>query len=80
MSLGVEVIQRGTVPCCECGKPHDAFHEIGSPMWGSWADPKDGHAYQRMSAEQVVAYYQAREAGRLAVDEHGDALRRLADA
>lgn len=80
MILGVEIVQRGTVPCLECGKPHDARHEIGSKFWGSWASPDDGHAYKKMSAEQVVGYYQAREAGRVAVHRYGDALEQLADS
>ena len=50
------VIERGIVCCRRCGAPHDKRYVLGSRTpWGthgvSWADPVDGHVYEKESAE-----------------------------
>lgn len=77
------LIERGKVPCLTCGKPHNlrrSQKQADRREWGTWAHPKDGHAYWRMSAEQICAYYTLvpKSAGAAIVDEYADDLRRLA--
>ena len=51
-----EIIERGTVPCLTCLRPHAARQLLKIV---SWADPEDLHSYRMMSAEQVVAFVRA---------------------
>jgi hypothetical protein len=51
-----QIIERGIVPCKKCFIPHDSKCIQVSPMMVNWM--RDGHAYQQMSAEELVVYIQ----------------------
>jgi hypothetical protein len=75
-----QLVEVGERPCERCGKPHNAYKVPDNPrMWGSWADLEDGHAYKPLFWEQMYRREVARNGGRLAVQEHADALRKLAE-
>lgn len=74
-----EPVERGERNCEECGKPHNSYRRQLGPYAASWADPEDGHPYRPESWEKLARRLLAREGRRLAIDEHADALRELAD-
>ena len=49
------VIQRSLRPCLTCGKQHELRRPIPNPdnVFGSWADPFDGHTFAPESWESI---------------------------
>ena len=46
-----EPLERGTLPCSQCDKVHHRYRTSG--RMSSWADPDDGHSYQRLDANRI---------------------------
>lgn len=53
-SSGSLLITPGDVPCKRCRKVHDYRWQAYDSAMGTWADPVDGHAYDRMDASEAV--------------------------